>query len=460
MTAQPLNLIRSKEKAILVGLELTDRSDGIYPNNKYSQLSTEDSLAELALLAEAAGAEVLSTMQQKRNHPDPSLFIGRGLAETIAAAAAETEADLIIFDDELSGSQLNNLEKIINVRIVDRTALILDIFAQRARSKEGHLQVELAQLKYRLPRLTGANTQLSRLAGGIGTRGPGESKLESDRRYIRQRIHEIENRLKKIRQQRQVLSHGSQHNIPTIALIGYTNSGKSTLRYQCCKQAAVSNRDLSGEDSGTDMLFATLDSTARRIALPNGGQADFVDTVGFIQKLPHQLISAFKSTLEEVLNADLLIHVADITHPNFEQQIRSVEQVLKELKADHKKMILAANKIDLLNATAKEEILNDHFLIINSQNNHFPSIMQEPQMIIPVSAKDGTGIDKLLQAIAEQLRSDSLKLKMLIPYSAAHDASWLHGHCHVLNNSFDDRGEYLEVLLARQYLQRFIDYII
>ena len=285
---------------------------------------SEDSLDELASLAETAGAMVITRVLQNRMRPDPATFIGSGKAEELQLTCQTLEIDLAIMDDELTGAQQRNLENALGVRVIDRTALILDIFAQRAQSSEGKLQVELAQMKYRLPRLTGMGTVLSRLGGGIGTRGPGETQLEVDRRRIRRRIDDLEMQLREIKKQRDMRRARREKNGQiTVALVGYTNAGKSTLLN------ALSGADVLVEDK----LFATLDPVMRRVELPENRECLVVDTVGFIRKLPHQLVQAFRSTLEEALFADLLVVVSDLSSPHYAQQRATVFEVLNDLGA-------------------------------------------------------------------------------------------------------------------------------
>ncbi|MBC7107137.1 MAG: GTPase HflX, partial [Firmicutes bacterium] len=296
-----------------------------------------DGLEELAGLADSAGAEVVGRVCQERHRPDPAFFVGRGKALALAEMARGLGADLVIFDHELSAAQARNLEDVMGVRVVDRTQVILDIFARRARTREGKLQVELAQLNYLLPRLTGAGTALSRLGGGIGTRGPGETKLETDRRRVRRRIYELRRQLEEVRRHRAVLRQARRERAyPLVALVGYTNAGKSTLF------RALTGAEVPVEDK----LFATLDPFVRRAELPEGGTVLLTDTVGFIRRLPHHLIAAFRATLEEVRAADLLLHVADARSPDLEEKIAAVGRVLEELGAADRPAILVYNKID------------------------------------------------------------------------------------------------------------------
>jgi GTP-binding protein HflX len=320
------------ERAFLVSVETRDGRQGI---------SAEDSLDELELLADTAGAEVVGRAVQRLQSPNPALYIGKGKLEEIIAERQDLDYTMVLFDDELSPSQQRNLEKAISVKVLDRTALIIDIFAKRAQTKEARLQVDLAQSQYLLPRLAGQWSHLERLEGRIGTRGPGETQLETDRRLVRGRITRLRRQIDEVRQQRSLYRRRrARQGIPVVALVGYTNAGKSTLM-----------RAISGSDVFTeDLLFATLDPVTRRIRLPSGRAALLTDTVGFIQKLPTQLVAAFRATLEELADADLLVHVVDITHPNADEQFETVETTLGELGLGDKPLLNAFNKVDLLSA--------------------------------------------------------------------------------------------------------------
>ena len=332
------SLAVAAEKTILVGMDWGQIKGG---------WTAEDSLEELKQLADTAGAVVVNRFIQRRAKPDPAFFIGKGKVQELALYAQQENIDLCIFDDELTPVQQRNLELSLGVKIIDRTALILDIFAQRAHSREGKLQVELAQMRYRLPRLSGKGTELSRLGGGIGTRGPGETKLEVDRRRVRTRINDIEKELALVLQQRQQQRQRRKDNeVPLIALVGYTNAGKSTLLN------ALTDAGVLAENK----LFATLDPTTRSVTLPDGETILFSDTVGFIQKLPHQLVAAFRATLEEVVEADLLLHVVDASHSQREAQEQAVYEVLKELKVAEKPMLLVFNKADRMEAGEPAEV--------------------------------------------------------------------------------------------------------
>jgi len=319
-----------EERAFLVAVEPKRRHDG---------LSSEGSLDELELLAHTAGAEVVGRAVQKMDAPNPALYIGKGKLDEIIAERQASAYTMVLFDDELSPSQQRNLEKALGVKVLDRAALIIDIFARRAQTKEARLQVELAQSQYLLPRLAGQWSHLERLEGRIGTRGPGETQIETDRRLVRDRITHLRRQIEEVRRQRsQHRRRRARQGVPVVALVGYTNAGKSTLM-----------RALSGADVFTeDLLFATLDPVTRRVALPSGEQVLLTDTVGFIQKLPTQLIAAFRATLEELADADLLVHVVDITHPNAAEQSETVERTLAELGLADKPRVVAFNKVDLV----------------------------------------------------------------------------------------------------------------
>lgn len=361
------------EKALLIGA---------YIPGKVSRTEAEESISELAELSRTAGAVVIRSHLQRIQRPNPAYYIGKGKAEELKAEVEEEGIDLVIFDENLSPGQELNLNELLETKVIDRTGLILDIFAQRARTREGKLQVELAQLNYLLPRLVGKGLALSRLGGGIGTRGPGESKLETDRRRVRERISRIRHDLEKVRKTRE-LHRLSRKSVPfpVIAIIGYTNAGKSTLFNRLSK--APSGKGVLAEDK----LFATLDPTIRKIELPERRTALISDTVGFIKKLPHQLVEAFKATLEEVRDADILLHLIDCSHPNAEVQIDSVNKVLREIGASEKPVINVFNKIDRLEGG----ILPAHLRL-------------SAEGAVPISALTGEGIDDLMITIGMAVR--------------------------------------------------------
>lgn len=368
------------ERVVVVGLESTSPTGW----------DVEESLDELTHLVNTAGGIVVGTVVQRKQKPDAAYYVGQGKAKEIALMASATEADLVVFDDELSPAQQRNLEGIIEARVIDRTQLILDIFAQRAATAEGKLQVELAQLHYWLPRLSGRGTELSRLGGGIGTRGPGETKLEADRRTIRSKIAAIKRQLDEVRQRRGIQRRRRRDaDMPVVALVGYTNAGKSSLL-----------NALTGADTYVEnKLFATLDPTTRRYTLPSGQAVLLTDTVGFIQKLPHQLIMAFRATLEEVAESDLLLHVVDASHANALEHCAAVFDVLGEIEALDHPVITVLNKSDLPEAQGA----------IARLANEYPQS-------VSVSAVTGYGLDQLAQMIDDELSPGRVKLEVTLPY--------------------------------------------
>ena len=364
----PYSLRVPREKAFLVG---------VHPKSRIPLDGERGSLEELESLVEAAGATVTGKAYQVLQEPTPNYYVGRGKANEIAHMVNDEDVDLVVFDEELSPSQQRNLEDLINKKVVDRTRLILDIFAQRAKSREGKLQVELAQLSYMLPRLTGRGREFSQLAGGIGTRGPGETQLEVDRRKVRARIAKIRRELEKVRKTRRVHRERRRERLfPTAAIVGYTNAGKSTLL----------NAMTGSSVMVADRLFSTLDPTVRLMAFENGRNVLLSDTVGFISKLPHQLVEAFRATLEEVENADLIIHIVDVSHPEYSHQIEAVNIVLDEIGVKHTPIIYALNKIDLLGERA----------LLHSLRMTLPTS-------VAVSALTGEGLEDLKSLIASSL---------------------------------------------------------
>jgi GTP-binding protein HflX len=401
------------------------------------QYSSQESVEELKELAETAGAQVVETVIQKKSKIDNAYYIGSGKASELSLLRQSLMADTVIFDDELTGAQVRNLEETIGCKVIDRTVLILDIFAQRAKSREGKIQVELAQLKYRLPRLMGMGLVLSRTGGGIGTRGPGEKKLEIDRRHIRGRVNDIEQELEAIRKNRGIQRERRKTNeIPVVSLVGYTNAGKSTLRNKLCQMAG---RDKEGVFEA-DMLFATLDTTTRQVTLPSGKDVLISDTVGFIRKLPHDLVEAFKSTLEETIYSNLLVHVVDASSQNAVAQIETVNGVLKEIGADNKNVILACNKID----RADEGVVSE----IRSKYNN----------IIEISALDGTNLDTLLEMIDNELFKSFVDAELLIPYGDARVVSYLHDSKCVEQEEYREEGIYLRIRTTQDVYGRVAQY--
>lgn len=415
------------EKAILVGSD------------------TKESLEELKELTKACDIPVLDSVYQSRSKIDPAFYIGKGKVLEIASLRQSKHANLIIFDDELSGSQVRNLEAATGAKVIDRTTLILEIFARRARSKESKIQVELAQLKYRMSRLQGLGTVLSRTGGGIGTRGPGEKKLETDRRHIKETIYDLNDELKKIKKTREVQREKrTKESIPRVSLVGYTNAGKSTLRNKLCDVAA--QKEIQGKEKvfEADMLFATLDITTRSIILKNKGVVTITDTVGFVRKLPHDLVEAFKSTLEEVIYSDLLCHVVDTSSDSALDQIKAVEEVLEELGAKGKETILVLNKIDRATEEQVEEVKK----------------ACSEYKIIEISAKEGINLDNLLDLIEEKLPYKMKKCEYLIPYDRSDMNSYLHRNGRVLEEDYRDNGTFMIVEVDDEAYNKSSDFII
>jgi GTP-binding protein HflX len=384
----------------------------------------EDSLSELGTLAHTAGATVVGTLIQRLPHPDAATYVGKGRAQELCDLEQQLGFDLVIFDDELTPTQQHNLEKLFSARIVDRTALILDIFAQHAHTREGRLQVELAQLEYRLPRLVGNSGVFSRQAGGsrsagaagvggaIGVRGPGETKLEIDRRRIRRRIAELKEEIEEVRKQRAIYrSRRSAQAIPVVAVVGYTNAGKSTL-FNALTEAHV---------LAEDKLFATLDPVTRHVVLPGNQEALFTDTVGFIQKLPTRLIAAFRATLEEVIDADILLEVVDINHDNAIEQSETVNEILEELEAADKPRVTALNKIDLLDDPEELDI------------TLYPNA-------VPISALHCTGLDALREKLAQVLAESMDEVQVVIPFARGELVELFHRRGHVEQEEHDAAG--------------------
>lgn len=395
---------RVREQAVLVGVELPSADRG-FP--------LESSLEELGKLAESAGADVVAVFAQHLKRANPATLIGRGKVAEIQQRLKELEPDLVIFDEDLAPAQQRNLEAAFQIHVIDRSQLILDIFAQRARSNEGKLQVELAQLAYLLPRLTRRWAHLSRLGGGIGTRGPGESQLEVDRRRVRERLASLKRRLATVERTR-ALQRGERTEVPypTVALVGYTNSGKSTLMNALTRAGVVVE----------DQLFATLDPTIRCLRLPNGEQAMVADTVGFINKIPHALVEAFKSTLEEVRTADLLLHLVDFTHPLCEEQMRVVEIVLREIGAGETPRLVVPNKIDRVEAPVR-------------------GLSGEGALgVCPISAMTGAGIDRLLEAIERILGHGKERVRFHLAPSKAHLLAELRRRGRILDEEYREDG--------------------
>lgn len=416
-----------EEKAILVGSD------------------TRESLEELKELTKACDIPVLESVYQSRNKIDAAFYIGRGKVLEIAQLRQKLRANVVIFDDELSGSQVRNLEAAIGAKVIDRTTLILEIFARRAKSREAKIQVELAQLKYRMSRLQGLGTIMSRTGGGIGTKGPGEKKLETDRRHIKEQIYDLNDELKKIKKIRETQREKrNKESIPKVSLVGYTNAGKSTLRNALCDVAA--QKEVVGKEKvfEADMLFATLDITTRAIVLKNKGVITLTDTVGFVRKLPHDLVEAFKSTLEEVIYSDILCHVVDTSSDTAIEQIKAVEEVLSELGASDKKTILVLNKID----KATEEQLEN----VKKATSEYETI--------EISAREGINLEELLGIIEENLPYKMKKCEYLIPYDRSDMSSFLHRNGRVLEEDYRENGTFMFVEVDEESYNKSKDYII
>lgn len=408
------NFEEIKEIAVLVGIVTDDSED----------TSSDISLEELYELAKTAGAEVVGRVLQNRKAPDAKTFVGEGKLLEIKELCEANEANLLIFDHELSGSQQRNIEEATGLKAVDRTTLILDIFAKRAVTGEGKLQVELAQLKYLLPRLVGLGTVLSRLGGGIGTRGPGETKLETDRRHIRRRITALEHEIKEMAGHRELLRNKRVKNsVKTVAIVGYTNAGKTTL-LNC----------LTGENLfAEDKLFATLDITSRGVTLPDTRQAIFIDTVGFIRKLPHNLVKAFKSTLEEAKYANLILNVIDISDSNYKEHIEVTEQILRELGCADIPYLKVYNKCERQDLSG----LSDG---------------------VCISAKLGEGIEGLLLKVAEMLNLEQIKITVKIPYDKANLTASLREDSNLTNEEFLDDGVLCTAYVDKKSYYKYEDY--
>lgn len=410
---------------------------------------TEESLQELSELALACEVTVVNQVYQKRSRLDPVYYIGSGKVKEIAMLVQAVGANVVIFDDELSGSQVRNLEQNLGVKVIDRTTLILDIFARRAKSKVAKIQVELAQLKYRLPRLTGLGTVLSRTGGGIGTRGPGEKKLETDRRHIKEQIYDLKRELEKVQKVREVQREKrNKEKVPRVSLVGYTNAGKSTLRNALCDIALP--KDAMGKEKvlEADMLFATLDTTTRALDLRDNRTITLTDTVGFIRKLPHDLVEAFKSTLEEVIYSDLLIHVVDCSSPEVKDQIEAVENVLEELEAIEIPKIMSLNKMDKVDNSYLEALKKDY---LNTE---------QYLDVIEISARDGINLERLLELISIHLPEKLVQVNYLIPYSDSSIAAYLHRNANITLQEYRDDGIFIEAKVDEEVKNKTKDYII
>jgi GTPase len=401
------------------------------------EFDADESLAELRTLAGSAGAKVVGEILQRRDRPDPATLIGAGKLEEIAGAAASVDADLLLFDHDLSASQQRNIEKIVKRRVIDRTQLILDIFARHARTREGQLQVELAQLQYMLPRLAGRGVEMSQLGGGIGTRGPGETQLETDRRKIYRRVRHVEQQLENVRRIRaQQRQRRESAPVATVALVGYTNAGKSTL-FNALTRAAV---------LASPRMFATVDPTIRAVVLPSKRKVLLSDTVGFIRNLPHTLVSAFRATLEEVQRASLILHVSDASSRLSAEQDAQVEIVLKELEAEKKPRLRVMNKVDLLDVEVGESLLND--------------ARQDDGNVVYVSAADGTGLDKLLARIDAMVDEDRVsRINLRIPQKEGKALAMLEAKARIYSRTYKDGAVDLEVAAPESVVRRVREWV-
>jgi GTP-binding protein HflX len=407
-----------RERAVLVGVD---------------RFGDESSLDELEALAATAGAEAVGRVVQARDAPDPATFIGKGKLQQVHDLVHASDAGLVAFDDELSPGQLRTLEERLGVKVVDRTALILDIFALHARSREGKAQVELAQLDYLLPRLRGWGEAMSRLGGGIGTRGPGETKLEVDRQHIKRRMVKLRRDLSRLTRTRRVKRAGRERTgVPQVAIAGYTNAGKSTL------MNAVSSADVLV----VDQLFATLDPTVRRLRLPGGRQVTISDTVGFVRKLPHELVEAFRSTLEEVTLATLVLHVADASARDVEEQVAAVREVLQEIGAGHIPELLALNKADRLSEVERARV-----------SRKFPDG-------VLLSALEGEGLEELLHQLEAALPSPPIEVELMVPYDRQEALSRLYEEAEVHSAVAQETGTLLKVRVDERQLASVRDFIV
>lgn len=406
-----------RETAVLVGIDT-------------GEYDAEMSMRELEELTATAGADVFCTLTQSRPHPDPATYIGSGRLDELEEICKSNEIGVVIVDDELTPSQQRNIERATGARVIDRTTLILDIFALRARTSEGKIQVELAQLKYMLPRLSGKGTEMSRLGGGIGTRGPGETKLESDKRHIRRRVHALEEELAALEKRRSLhRERRKKDGVVTVAIAGYTNAGKSTLL----------NRLTDAGVLAEDKLFATLDPTSRALKLPDGQSVMLIDTVGFISRLPHKLVEAFKSTLEEVTDADLILNICDCSDPEFTEHITVTEGILKDLEAETTPLITVLNKCDKA---------DNSFMLPGMKNT------------VKISALTGEGLDALLEKITRNLPEKRKRVKLLFPFSKGGLASLIRTKGAVICEEYREDGLFMEAVAGVRELETVKDYVI
>lgn len=415
METKTFETAEKKERVILVAVATSDNDD------------TVQSLDELEELVQTAGAETVAKVIQNRERIHPGTYIGKGKIEEIQGLIYSLGVDTVICDDELSPAQNYNLEEALDVKVIDRTVLILDIFAKRASTSEGKLQVELAQLRYRASHLIGGRSGLSRLGAGIGTRGPGEQKLEVDRRIIKERITQVRRELENVKQTRELTRKKRQENfVPVVAIAGYTNAGKSTLLNKLTGAGVLSE----------DKLFATLDPVTRRLSLENGGEMLFTDTVGFIRKLPHHLIQAFRSTLEEAKYADIILHVADCSNHDIDNQMYTVYDTLGKLGIGDKKIVTAFNKIDLFDGDVNLKDLR-------------------ADKTVKISAKNGTGLEKLLDVLTETAKEGKVILERVFPYNEASKINEIHKAGQVIEEDYRNNGIYVRADIPREYMYMF-----
>ena len=413
----------SKENALLVLVKIKSKKDTI---------NIEEEIEELKNLAISAGANIEGFIVHKQSEYTPKYFLSTGKLEEIKNLVNESQIDLLIFDEDLTSAQQSNLQEKLDAKVIDRTALILDIFSQRARSREGKLQVELAQLNYILPRLRGKRTQLSRLGGGIGTRGPGEQKLEVDRRKIRKRISQLEEKLNQVSIQRDTQrKNREESNVFLISLIGYTNSGKSTLLNSITESDVIVK----------DMLFSTLDSTTRKMHIPETEEILMTDTVGFIEKLPHQLVASFKSTLEEVKKADLLLLVVDCSNPNYSNHIKSVMSVLKEIEVLNKQILLVFNKIDKL------------------ENKQLKALSIKYKNVSFISALNKIGLEDLYLKIIKIREKQLMKITVKIPYNESKLISFIYNNCKIAGKKYLEDSIIMLLIIDPKYCGQFAEFI-
>jgi len=408
------------------------------PKPTIPEFDAEESLAELRTLAGSAGAEVVGEILQRRDRPDPATLIGAGKLEEIAGASASVNADVLLFDHDLSPSQQRNIEKIVQRRVIDRTQLILDIFARHARTREGQLQVELAQLHYMLPRLAGRGVEMSQLGGGIGTRGPGETQLETDRRKIARRVRHVEQQLENVRRIRaQQRQRRESAPVATVALVGYTNAGKSTL-FNALTQAGVLS---------SPKMFATLDPTIRAVTLPSKRKVLLSDTVGFIRNLPHTLVSAFRATLEEVQRASLILHVSDASSRLSAEQDAQVEIVLKELEVEKKPRLRVMNKVDLLDVEVADGLVND--------------ALRHDAHTVYVSAVEGTGLDRLLARIDAMIDEDRIsRVHLRIPQKEGKTLAMLEARARIYSRKYKDGAVEFEADAPESVVRRVREWVV